>query len=265
MADLTRPEEWARFYGAKVSFGRLNRWVNRRIIERELYDQMAAVMPHGAGASLIEMGCANSDWLPYYWSTHGCSVYGIDYLEEGCRLAERKLEQSNCDTFSIFCGDFRELHETVGRRFDVLVSFGVIEHFEDPATLIAAFGGYLRENGLMITVCPNTAGFAMHMQKYVDKAVYDGHLRFDLEQLIDHHRRGGFEPVHASYLGFLSLNNLDFSGYRHTGSILKMLVKLTNGPLVAMCYVFQKLGLPAGNPRLYAAMMVAARKTAAGS
>ena len=87
-------------------------------------------------------------------------------------------------------GDFRELQGEIGRRFDILVSFGVVEHFEDPASLIRAFGGHLREGGVMLTVCPNTAGAAMHLQKHVDKAVYDGHLRFDVDQLVDYGERG---------------------------------------------------------------------------
>jgi SAM-dependent methyltransferase len=265
MADLTNPDQWTRFYGSKVSFGKLNRWVNRNIIERELYDVMSDVLPARPGASVIEMGCANSDWLPYYSSAYGYSIYGIDYLEQGCRLAQRKLEQSGCDDHRIFCGDFRDLHESIGQRFDLVVSFGVIEHFEDPGALIAAFRGYLREGGLMITVCPNTAGHAMQLQKHVDKRIYDGHLRFGLEELVKYHRQGGMEPIRANHLGLLSLNNLDFSGYGRAGGLMKMLVKLVNGPLVALLYGLKKLGLPAGDPRLSAALIVVARKPTAAA
>ena len=115
----------------------------------------------------------------------------------------------------------------------------------------------------MITVCPNTAGHAMHLQKYVDKRIYDGHLRFGLDDLVGYHRQGGMEPLRASHLGLMSLNNLDFSGYGRAGGLLKMLVKLVNGPLVALLYPLKKLGLPSGDPRLSAALIVVARKPAA--
>jgi 2-polyprenyl-3-methyl-5-hydroxy-6-metoxy-1,4-benzoquinol methylase len=263
MAELTNPDQWTRFYGTKVTFGRLNRWVNRSVIERELYDVMAESLPARPGTSVVEMGCANSDWLPYYWSDYGYSIYGIDYLEAGCRLAERKLEAAGCSEHRIFCGDFRDLHEKTGRQFDIVVSFGVIEHFEEPGELIATFRRYLRDGGLMITVCPNTAGHAMHLQKYVDKRIYDGHLRFGLDDLVEYHRHGGMETLRASHLGLMSLNNLDFSGYGRVGGLLKMLVKLVNGPLVALLYALKKLGLPLGDPRLSAALIVVARKPAA--
>jgi hypothetical protein len=45
--------------------------------------------------------------------------------------------------------------------------------------------------------------------------------------------------------------------------LLKMLVKLVNGPIVALLYWLKKLGMPSGDPRLSAALIVVARKPAA--
>jgi 2-polyprenyl-3-methyl-5-hydroxy-6-metoxy-1,4-benzoquinol methylase len=261
MTDLTKREEWARFYRAKTRFSGVNQWVNRNLIERELYDEMASVLDDSDSHSLIEMGCANSDWLPYFASKYNYPVAGIDYLQSGCRLAERKLEAEGHGGARIFCGDFRQLHDTAGRGYDVLVSFGVIEHFDEPGALLGEFAGYLRNGGLMITVCPNTAGHAMRLQKNIDRAVYDGHLRFDLDALVRYHEEGGMSVERARYIGFMSLNNLDFSGYKRLGIPLKMLVKLLNGPLVLGLYGLRRLGVPPGNPLLSGSMFVAARKT----
>ena len=79
-------------------------------------------------------------------------------------------------------------------------------------------------------------GFAMHLQKYFDKKVYDNHLRFTLKDFIRYHEECGFDVIHASYTGFLSFNNLVFSNYSLAGRVSKIFIKLINAPIVCVFY-----------------------------
>ena len=80
-----------------------SRWnyVNRRLdgYFRVLFGAMRA-----GGVRLLEIGCGNSVWLPYFRKEHGFTIDGLDYSPVGCEGERRILEREKLEG-TIHCAD----------------------------------------------------------------------------------------------------------------------------------------------------------------
>jgi len=151
------------------------------------------------GARLIEFGCAQSTWLSYFARRFGFAVTGIDYSETGCEKAKAVLRRDGM-TGEIVHADFMPPPDRLLQVFDVGISFGVAEHFEDTADCLKAFRRFLKPGGLLVTLVPNMAGLLGGLQRTFDRKIYDIHVVLDKTALADAHRRAGLDVVDARYL-----------------------------------------------------------------
>lgn len=123
---------------------------------------------------LLEAGCAQSAWLPYFAQEFGCAVTGIDYSPTGCERARRVLAAAGVSG-DIVLGNFLEPPAALLGSFDAVVSFGVVEHFEDTAAVVAALARFLKPGGVLVATVPNMAGLVGRVQKALDREVFDLH------------------------------------------------------------------------------------------
>ncbi|MFO0752765.1 MAG: class I SAM-dependent methyltransferase [Thermodesulfovibrionales bacterium] len=131
---------------------------------------------------VLEVGCGGSLWLPFIMKELRCSVAGIDYSEEGIRKAEKHLRPHGND-YTLHLMDLQDAAPALTRRFDVVYSIGVIEHFEDPAGIVAECKKFLKPGGSLITIIPNTAGLLFFLQRLADRAIYEKHATIGLRIL----------------------------------------------------------------------------------
>ncbi len=150
---------------------------------------------------LLEVGCARSAWLPYFADAFGFTVHGIDYSELGCRQATEMLAYSGVSG-EITCADFFSPPTVMLSTFDVVISFGVAEHFTDTKHCIAAFSRFLKPGGILITVIPNIIGLVGLCQKILNRQVYLIHVPLDRESLAEAHQLSGLKVDGCRY--FLS-------------------------------------------------------------
>lgn len=165
------------------------------------------------GLRLLEIGCARSIWLPYFAKQFGFKVYGIDYSELGCKQAKDILSSVNVEG-EVICENFFTPPERLLNYFDVVVSFGVVEHFIDTTACIAAFAKFLKPGGMMINNIPNLIGVNGTLQKLINKPVFDIHVPLSLNDLKECHTRAGLEVLECNHflsvsLGIVNLNGLN--------------------------------------------------------
>lgn len=169
-------------------------------------DDLGPVMP----GRLIEVGCANSAWLPWYSTGLGAEVWGLDYSEPGAREARAVLARSGVDG-TIVCADMFNPPDELRGTFDAVVSWGVVEHFEDTSAALSAIAELLAPSGRMLTLIPNMAGATGWLSKVTNRPVYDTHEVIDRERLARAHRDAGLDLLRCDY--FLSAHagviNLD--------------------------------------------------------
>jgi cyclopropane fatty-acyl-phospholipid synthase-like methyltransferase len=155
------------------------------------------------GKKLLEVGCGGSIWLPYFSKEYDFKISGLDYSEQGCMLAKKILENEDVSGKIIYADLFKPAPKMVA-AFDIVISFGLVEHFENTGACIKAIKKYLAPGGLLITFIPNMAGFTGFLQKVLNKQVYDLHVVMNNKSLKSAHREAGLSIDEGGY--FLSFN-----------------------------------------------------------
>lgn len=161
--------------------------------------------------NLLEIGCARSIWLPYFAKEYQFDVWGLDYSDIGCQQARQILAQEGV-TGNIILGDaFAPPADMLG-QFDIVISFGVVEHFADTAATLAAFAKFLKPTGILLTIIPNMTGIIGQLQKRLNRPVFDIHIPLDAEQLAEAHQQANLTVINTRYMTFLNLWVLSFQG-----------------------------------------------------
>ena len=182
---------------------------------RSIFSTMAT-----QGKRFLEIGCARSVWLPYFANEFGFKVYGIDYSEIGCQQAIQLLSNEGV-AGEIVSADFFSPPESMVGVFDVAISFGVVEHFQNTAECISAFSKFLKPGGLLITNIPNMVGLNGLIQKILNRYIFDIHVPLNINTLAHAHQINGLRMISCNYflfvnLGVLNIENLQGSMF-YTG------------------------------------------------
>lgn len=150
-------------------------------------------------ATLIELGAGASEWLPRLHRDFAVQVSGLDYSEPGCVRASQILAQSGI-TGEIHHGDMFDPPAALLEQFDVVCSFGLVEHFADTAAAIHACSRFCKPGGVIFTLIPNMTGVNGFFYKLLNRAVFETHVPLKLEHLQQAHAKAGLVPVVSSYL-----------------------------------------------------------------
>ena len=118
------------------------------------------------GGSCLEVGCFPGRYLNYFARTYDMSVEGVDLM--------RPSEECN---LHINCCDFFEFKSD--SKFDVVCSFGFIEHFEDFADVIRHHIDLANDNGVVVITVPN----------FVHGWRYRSRRKLDQELFVHHNKR----------------------------------------------------------------------------
>lgn len=166
------------------------------------------------GSRVLEVGCGGSVWLPLLAHRKRCEVWGIDYSRRGVELARANLERAGASG-TIVLGDALADNDVPMDHFDVLWSYGVVEHFDDVEAVVRRLAKHLRPGGLMITLVPNLAGAIGWLHRVVDPEIYAGHMRLLPEDLDRAHLDAGLAVEGAArYYGVFSIGVVNFNRFR---------------------------------------------------
>lgn len=160
------------------------------------------ILDPGSGKRLIEIGCGDSAWLPYF--AQHFAVSGLDYSPVGCERASALAAARGIDA-QIICADLFSPPDSMLEAFDAVVSIGVIEHFEDTADVLRAIGRFVKPSGVIVTIIPNLTGMMGRIQKVLNRTVYDIHVPLDARALTEAHRAAGLSLIDCDYLMSFSL------------------------------------------------------------
>jgi 2-polyprenyl-3-methyl-5-hydroxy-6-metoxy-1,4-benzoquinol methylase len=174
--------------------------VNRRFA-KYFGDTLKDLGIDAAGSSLLEVGCGNSKFLPYFNTRLGYKITGIDYSEIGCTAARHALASQNA-TGEIICADMFNPPADLLGRFEVVTSNGLVEHFENTTAVLTAIGRFLRPGGIALTSIPNLVGWLGMAQKIMDRQVYDAHFPISAEALAAATAAAGLDVLECDHFLF---------------------------------------------------------------
>ncbi|MCK9991313.1 MAG: hypothetical protein RugAbin2_02327 [Rugosibacter sp.] len=204
----------------------------RNHVRRRFHEFFYGLMNSRRGQKVIEVGCANSVWLPYFASEYGCSIAGLDYSPTGCASAQALLKTAGVEG-EVFHGDIWAPPAELLESFDVVFTNGLIEHFEPTEHILTALAKLLRPGGIMITIVPNMVGWVGQVQKYLNRQVFDIHVPIGLEAIQTAHQRAGLTPQQSHYLCSINFGVLNLDGATDNTPI-RVTKKFTTKALIAL-------------------------------
>ena len=180
---------------------------------QEFHSLWRAHLPGAASnpLRLLEIGCAQSRWLPYFAREWGYTVAGLDYSELGCAQSRDLLTREGV-TGNIYHQDMFLPASHQLEDFDLVLSNGVVEHFEDTAAVLRQMAAYLRPGGLVLTIVPNFTGWLGMLQSLVSPDILAIHRLLNREDLAAAHAGAGLSVQFCDYLSFLHFSVVNPGG-----------------------------------------------------
>src|SRR5437879_9262120 len=99
-----------------------------------------------ASGNAIEIGAGSGRLLIRLGRERPYRLVALDYAPYAIRAVRENLRRASADGYSLF-GDARALPLSSG-SFDVVLSGGLLEHFRDPAAVVAEMARILKPGGL---------------------------------------------------------------------------------------------------------------------
>jgi 2-polyprenyl-3-methyl-5-hydroxy-6-metoxy-1,4-benzoquinol methylase len=118
------------------------------------------------GQHYLEIGCAPGKMLSWVSAILKARVAGLDFSHTGLTSARKLFDALNL-TADLRCEDvFHNSFEP--ESFDVVASFGLVEHFDDPREVIREHVLLSKPGGVVLIVIPNYGGIYGKLQRHFD-------------------------------------------------------------------------------------------------
>jgi ubiquinone/menaquinone biosynthesis C-methylase UbiE len=154
MKDKMSSEEWSSVWKSRIKVSRLKEQVKRVVLRemgilvRDWADECGKDAP-----SITELGCAPGDMLVrIHSSCPEAKLRGIDYSTEGLGQARSKLVKANVHAELVHSDIFQYAPSL---KSDLVVSFGLIEHFADPVKILTHHLKFAAPGGMVAVTVPN--------------------------------------------------------------------------------------------------------------
>jgi 2-polyprenyl-3-methyl-5-hydroxy-6-metoxy-1,4-benzoquinol methylase len=169
--------------------GEASFWVRsrNRLFKKIVYDQMN---PTGK-TKLLEIGCATGNFIQKIVEKKNLEITGSEIYLKGLLYAKKNLPDVNFIQFDVTRGE-------IGKMFDVIVSFDVLEHIEDDVTAISNINKMLHKGGRLIVTVPQH----MFLWSQLDEIVKHKR-RYSRRELVTKLQDNGFDISYATSFLFI--------------------------------------------------------------
>lgn len=176
--------------------------------------------------TLVEFGCGGSLWLPYFAKLFKFKVNGIDFSPKGVTLSQQNLILNNIGGV-IYEYDFFKLPDKFRNKYDIGLSFGVIEHFTEPSEVLQIFSETLKKGGILVTGVPKLTGFQGFLQKHANIEILNKHIVISMDKYVEEHRKAGLEIIEKYEIGLAGMG-LNFGDRKYLAKLYRVFNKLIN-------------------------------------
>lgn len=153
------------------------------------------------GGKAMEVGCAPGAWLAYLSLKCEMRASGIEYSSAGMTATKRNFAMLGVAPDLLIEGDFFVAEPSPD--FDLVMSFGFIEHFSNPAEVIERHLRWVKPGGTLVLGVPRFRGIYALIQRWLDKEVLDKHNQEIMELAYFHNLADQFSlaPAFIGYTG----------------------------------------------------------------
>lgn len=165
-------------------------------------------------------------------------LWGIEYSDSYYK-AIKMGKDLGLDFHVLKCDLLSELDPEIVGTFDIVMSLGLIEHFNNPDEIMHQMLTLLRSGGCFITIIPNFHGVFNFLWKLYDKNNYSYHIPVKKNNLLQYYDRQGIEDVNYYSLGVPTipgLHNVDTFKQK----LLSFIIQNLNGRILQKLFPKQK-------------------------
>ena len=164
------------------------------------------------GGRIIELGCAPGRTLLDLCARFGMTPFGIDSSDVGYQATLDEFQRKGVDPRGIIHGDFADpaFRRRYRESFDVVYSGGLIEHFTDPAAVVAYHVELLKPGGRLVVSVPNLrAALYYPVASLTQPEVLAAH-NLDVMRLPAFRAVFANEPLRTDFCDYLGFLNVAF-------------------------------------------------------
>jgi 2-polyprenyl-3-methyl-5-hydroxy-6-metoxy-1,4-benzoquinol methylase len=167
----------------------------------QLFGAIDRVLRPGEARSVFEVGCVPGRGLMKFARRYGCIPSGSDFAEQLPAVAA--LIQSERPGGTFVSHDIGTQDVDGLGRYDVVLSGGLIEHFEDVEAILAKHVQLLEPGGLLVLSTPNLQPVRAAYWRVFDPALLAAHnpAATDLRRVQAILERHGCRVLDAGYFG----------------------------------------------------------------
>lgn len=148
---------------------------------------------------VLEIGAAPGKYLTFFHENK-FDISGLEYSEVGIEALKLNFAKLGISEYELIEGDLFKTKAT--EKFDIVMSFGFIEHFDDVDAVIQHHLAWLKPGGTLILGVPVFKNLHGWLQKLLDKRVIDLHNIdiMNLEFFRDLPSRHSVHKVSSNYI-----------------------------------------------------------------
>jgi len=204
-------------------------------------------------AAVVELGGGASRYLVDLARHEHSRVTAIDYSDIGIRQTKELFALHGIQGDTILA-DIFEWHEADG-CFDVVVHWGLLEHFDDPAPILAASARLLKPGGVLVFTMPNLAAVGAGLWRRFAPGNFSAHVYHSDESLRAAMKNVGLRSVRMFHCGppLVRMAPAERGGLASQAANLAHALLLAGGTLAPSLYL-------RGHPRISNTRGFVARK-----
>lgn len=190
MQKLTNKKQWDSFWS--------DRGIKKVDKNYLFFDVLRKFLVPSTKKAVLEIGCIPGSFLIAFRKNFGYRLYGLDYSTQTEKLYENfKFNSGGKITF--YNKDFFKFHPK--KKWDVVCSFGFIEHFKKPSDVFNRHVNLLKEGGTLVIGLPNFRYAQYFLHNFFDKDNLKIHNLevMDLKLLSEMAEKNGLK---IDYLGY---------------------------------------------------------------
>lgn len=196
---LTEKQYWENYWkGVKLPL-ELVRETSAHNIQAEL-DVFEKYLPKGK-LSVLEIGGAPGQYLAYFHNKFGYSVNCLDYTSTGCEKTRENFSLLSIPG-NVYQGDLFSDDLNLP-KFDIVCSFGFIEHFADLKGVVDQHLKLLVPGGILLLGVPNFLGINHWFLKRLAPTLLEGHNlnSMNSDNWVDFEKAFHLDVIFKQYVG----------------------------------------------------------------
>ena len=169
-------------------------------------DIVKRYLPKNSAWSIIEIGSAPGFNLLRFHEEFGYNPFGVEYAPDGVSVNRQLFRHHGLDPDQVIHADFLsdQFLETYRERFNVVCSYGFIEHFVDARDVVRRHVALTQEGGKVIIQIPNLRGLNAALTRFFHPDLLAIHNR-DLMDATTFTSLFAGVPLRQQYCGYVGL------------------------------------------------------------